>query len=126
MFQYVISLKQEHIFNKGIIKIVHFVLMVTSAVTFVIFFTTGLIANSEFQGKLNKMIKFTLKLINLKGDDLTKWKREDGAFGLHLVSTVNEWICANSVMLFIYLLKWELEKITVNGIRVTLNKTYYN
>jgi hypothetical protein len=65
-----------------------------SVVSFVIF---GLIAGSQF-----------------KGNDVTKWKEDDGGFNFHIISTTSEWICAGCTMTYLLCFVWDFRRITLN------------
>ncbi|KAF5303806.1 hypothetical protein FQR65_LT18951 [Abscondita terminalis] len=50
---------------------------------------------------------------NFKGEDVTKWTKNDGGFTFHIISTVAEWFDAIGLMVFILTFAPELRNITI-------------
>lgn len=45
---------------------------------------------------------------------MTKWKKEDGGFEFHLISTISEWICAFCTTSYLLCFMSDFKKITLN------------
>lgn len=58
----------------------------------------------------------------IAGDDLTKWKVEDGGYHAHQISTHAEWTCAGCIMVYIGLFYTEFKSIIVKPIEVVLDE----
>ncbi|XP_017773455.1 PREDICTED: DNA damage-regulated autophagy modulator protein 2 [Nicrophorus vespilloides] len=58
--------------------------------------------------------------IQFTGKDLTKWKREDGGYTYHLLSTSFEWVCATSTMFFILTFAPDFKKISLEPPKINL------
>ncbi|XP_066583529.1 DNA damage-regulated autophagy modulator protein 2-like isoform X2 [Prorops nasuta] len=84
------------------------------SVCFVVGLSTGIFARMAF-----------------KGVNPRKWYKEDGGWGLHVISTVTEWICAIAFCLYILTFTDDFKdirllhpKVTCNSVQVTsLNET---
>lgn len=81
------------------------ILSFISVTTFLVFTVTAFISYGDF-----------------KGEDITKWKKEDGGYDIHQISTNAEWICAGSTMLYILLFYTEFKSISLTPIGVLLDE----
>lgn len=54
------------------------------------------------------------------GTDTTKWKKEDGGFTSHLISTVTEWICAICTMGYILSFSEDFKTLHIQEPEVTI------
>ncbi|XP_023022651.2 DNA damage-regulated autophagy modulator protein 2 isoform X2 [Leptinotarsa decemlineata] len=80
------------------------VLSVISTMSFVIFFVAAMVSYRQFQGR-----------------DHLKWQQKDGGFEWHNISTLSEWICATSVMIFILLFTAEFKSIQIYEPEVSID-----
>ncbi|XP_060522623.1 DNA damage-regulated autophagy modulator protein 2-like [Cylas formicarius] len=101
--QTLLYIKISPVIGQRKLTLFRIILSLVSFVTFLVFTITGFMAYAEF-----------------KGDDVTKWTKEDGGFDIHQISTNTEWICAGCTMIYILLLVQEFRKITVRPLTVVL------
>ncbi|KAG5890465.1 hypothetical protein JTB14_012755 [Gonioctena quinquepunctata] len=71
-------------------------LSVISLTSFLIFFIAAMVSFEKFNG-----------------DNYLKWQSQDGGFVWHNISTVSEWICATSTMVYILLFSKEFKGIHI-------------
>lgn len=89
-----VSFKLPSIVMNARINNLRLVLSVVSSVSFLVSFVFG-----------------GLALLRFKGEDITKWNKEDGGYDFHLTSTVTEWIVVFCMMSFIVSFAQELRTI---------------
>ncbi|KYB29093.1 DNA damage-regulated autophagy modulator protein 2-like Protein [Tribolium castaneum] len=106
-FQTVIYFKILPVFGNRRLNLIRTVIACASNASVVVFVTSGLIAGGQF-----------------KGDDVTKWKKEDGGFEFHLVSTISEWICANCTMIYLLLFVWDFKSIDLSEPEISVQDNF--
>ena len=85
----------------AVLKCVRVAMTVVSTVGFVLMMVTGAMADDEFNG-----------------DDPTKWYPDSGGWGLHVTSTVTEWIIAFSFNCYLLSFVPEFKQVKLDSPRV--------
>lgn len=97
------------------------------------FFIGAIISLPRFSGTpfLFKLTYYIYTIILFLGADITKWKKEDGYFIAHEISSFAEWICAGCTSAYIFLLHYDFKDIQLsepiiiinNAISLNINNT---
>lgn len=81
------------------------ILSVISLVSFLVFAIAASVAYRDF-----------------KGDDVTKWTKQDGGYATHQISTNAEWICAGATMIYVLLFQPEFNSISLRHIPIVFEE----
>lgn len=88
------------------------ILGIVSTVTFFTCFCFAGLAMMKYQGRQPRILSTHTKcyLINvILGTDMTKWKKADGGYSLHLVSTITEWILGVATMTYVFTFTFDFQ-----------------
>jgi len=105
IFQYRISRKAYPTIGSDKINKVRLGLLTAAGINFVL--TFGFIGPAQ--------LKF-------KGDLPQKWTKSDGGYGMHIASTVTEWICTMCVIIFLVTYWYEFRTFSIQEPIILLSK----
>jgi len=96
------------------------ILTVVCSISFIIMLPTGILARMQFDGKKRsiKQLLTLLKKYFFQGSDPTKWYPSNKGWGLHLCSTISEWLMALGFNVYILTFAIEFKKVTLDSPRV--------
>lgn len=76
---------------------IRIVLSALAVLTFLIFFICAMVSYKNFEG-----------------DSYLHWKPEDGGYDWHVASTISEWVCAITIMIYLGLFKEEFQHMCIH------------